>query len=451
MASYTNTAGVTYALTPITGLGGTITAYGVVITYPSEGGSTVTINNVPAANVMTTSGGTFDIVSALIGGTYVIPPGVTGTIDIAIALATLYPSTVYVGGTATIASNISALSGMTVHVDGGTVTAAGGDVLGALSNLTIDLDNGGTFSNGLAVIGVLNGTTINFGSNGGTFIVNGGGTAINISGLTINGFSNAKDYLEFQNLPAPMSYYSITGPSGAQVITLYSSNGMVLGTVGVAGTNFATGTVYQGQSGPLTVAENGTTVLIDPGASVLTCFLANTRIATPAGEALVEDLRAGDLVNTANGVKPVRWIGQSHVSARFTDPLRTLPVRIMAGALGDGLPVRDLLVSPDHAMFIGGILAHAGALVNGVSIIRETVMPETFIYYHIELATHELLFAEGALVESFVDNVDRMHFHNWDARDTPTESIQEMTYPRAKGYRQLPDAVRKLFEITKAA
>ncbi len=179
------------------------------------------------------------------------------------------------------------------------------------------------------------------------------------------------------------------------------------------------------------------------GQLVLTlCFYPGTRIATPEGEVLVEALRAGELVLTANGAKPVRWVGQSHVHTRFADPLRSLPIRIKAGALGDGLPVRDLLLSPDHAVFIDGILVQAGALVNGSSIVREQDVPEQFTYYHVELATHELLLAEGGQAESFVDNVDRVHFHNWDEREAPAEPIEEMPYPRAKSHRQVPMAIR---------
>ena len=173
------------------------------------------------------------------------------------------------------------------------------------------------------------------------------------------------------------------------------------------------------------------------------CFYPGTRIATPEGEVAVENLRAGDVVRTARGPQPVRWIGHSHVHRRFADPLRLLPIHIKAGALGDGLPARDLRLSTDHAIFIDGVLIQAGALVNGTTIIRDHTVPEQFTYYHVELATHELLLAEGLAAESFVDNVDRMHFHNWDARTAPDQSIVELPYPRVKSARQLPRALRR--------
>ena len=173
------------------------------------------------------------------------------------------------------------------------------------------------------------------------------------------------------------------------------------------------------------------------------CFYPGTLLATPSGETSVETLRAGDMLLTTNGPKPVRWVGQSHVSRRFADPLRVLPIRITAGALGEGLPVRDLLLSPDHALFLDGILIQAGAMVNGASILREHNVPETFTYYHVELASHELLLAEGVPSESFVDNVDRMHFSNWAEHEALGDMapIQEMPYARVKSRRQIPQAV----------
>ena len=178
------------------------------------------------------------------------------------------------------------------------------------------------------------------------------------------------------------------------------------------------------------------------------CFTAGTRIATVRGEVAVETLRAGDMLVTATGeAKPVRWIGRSTVSTRFADPLRVLPIRIRAGAFGENLPVRDLLVSPDHAMFLDNVLLQAGALVNGSSIIRETDVPETFVYYHVELGSHELILAEGALTESFVDNVDRMNFENWAEHQAlygEAAPIAEMDYPRAKAARQVPQSIGRM-------
>ena len=177
------------------------------------------------------------------------------------------------------------------------------------------------------------------------------------------------------------------------------------------------------------------------------CFMPGTRILTPEGELAVEALKAGDLVTTAEGKSmPIRWLGRQTVSRVFADPLRVLPIRITQGALGDNMPSRDLLVSPDHALLIDGALIQAGALVNDTSIVRETKVPERFTYYHVELADHSLIVAENTPAENFIDNIDRMAFDNWDEHDALPDAgdmqLVEMGYPRAKASRQVPRATR---------
>jgi hypothetical protein len=175
------------------------------------------------------------------------------------------------------------------------------------------------------------------------------------------------------------------------------------------------------------------------------CFMAGTAIRTPTGNVPVETLRIGDLVTLADGrTATVAWIGRQTISMVFADPLRVLPIRIKAHALEDGIPARDLLLSPDHAVLVDDILIQAGALVNGVSVLRESDVPTVFTYYHIEIADHSLLLAENTPAESFVDNVSRLNFDNWEERPDQNEdaTIAEMPYPRAKATRQVPKAIR---------
>jgi hypothetical protein len=143
---------------------------------------------------------------------------------------------------------------------------------------------------------------------------------------------------------------------------------------------------------------------------------------------------------------PVRWVGRQTISTRFADPLRVLPICIKAGALAENVPLRDLYVSPDHAILIDDILVHASALVNGTSIVRAPAPAQTFTYYHVELADHSLLLADNVPAESFIDNVDRLAFDNWDEHEALGDEatpLVEMSYPRAKAARQVPVAVRE--------
>lgn len=145
----------------------------------------------------------------------------------------------------------------------------------------------------------------------------------------------------------------------------------------------------------------------------LACFAEGTLIDTPGGPCAVEALREGMQVRTAaGGSKPVRWIGMRRLDLRrHPDPASAQPIRIMAGALADGVPRRDLLVSPAHAMFVDGLLVPAQLLVNGATIRHETAC-QAVTYYHVELDTHDVLLAEGAPTESYLDTGNRHIFEN---------------------------------------
>ena len=178
--------------------------------------------------------------------------------------------------------------------------------------------------------------------------------------------------------------------------------------------------------------------------TVQPCFLPGTRIATPSGEVAVETLQPGDLVLTADGrAVPVRWVGRQTVITALANPVQGLPVRIAAGALGENLPARDLLVSPGHALGFGDVLVNAGALVNGTTIRRETPLPRVFEYWHVELDSHMLLLAEGVPAESFLDSVEPAAFDNAATRPE-APPIAELDLPRARSHRQVPQWIRAM-------
>jgi hypothetical protein len=224
------------------------------------------------------------------------------------------------------------------------------------------------------------------------------------------------------------------------------------GTISGAAASGASGggSASHGTAG--TAANPTTTAFVHDDAAIVSpvCFRPGTRIATPRGFAAVEDLVPGDLVLTIDGAaEPVRWIGRQTIATRLADPIRVQPIRIRAGAIGAGVPTRDLLVSPDHAIGIDGILAHASALVDGLGVVREPLMGESLAYLHIELAEHRLVLAEGLAAETFIDNPENLAFDNGAERavalgDAPPAA--EMSLPRAKSRRQLPQATRLRLE-----
>ncbi len=144
----------------------------------------------------------------------------------------------------------------------------------------------------------------------------------------------------------------------------------------------------------------------------LPCFCAGTLVETLEGSVAIEALKAGDQIWTQDhGYQAIRWIGKTVVRLgpdAATD--KNCPVRIRAGALGDGLPQRDLLVSRQHRMVVSSkiikrmfdtdeVLVPAIKLVGLPGIELATDLSET-TYYHMLFDTHEIVKAEGALTES---------------------------------------------------
>ena len=177
------------------------------------------------------------------------------------------------------------------------------------------------------------------------------------------------------------------------------------------------------------------------------CFLPGTMIATPGGEVAVEDLRAGDLVRTADGRDvPVLWAARQTVVKRFFGE-RAQPVRIAAGALGAGVPHSDLFLTGDHGMLLGGLLINAGALVDGAGIawVPLAEVPERYTVHHIETEAHEAILANGAASESFIDYKGRKSFDNFSEYRSlygDERVIDEMPLPRISAARLVPPQVR---------
>ena len=157
--------------------------------------------------------------------------------------------------------------------------------------------------------------------------------------------------------------------------------------------------------------SDGTIVEIADGGFVL-CFLAGTQISTPEGEVAVEQLTVGgSVLNYRGDVKRIVWIGMGRVLATRGRRNAATPVIVQKNALADNIPHRDLRVTKAHSLYIDGALIPVEFLVNHRTILWDDHAQEVQLY-HIELETHDVLIANGALAESYRDDGNRWLFRN---------------------------------------
>jgi len=140
------------------------------------------------------------------------------------------------------------------------------------------------------------------------------------------------------------------------------------------------------------------------------CYAKGTYIATENAAVPVERLQEGDLVLTLSGdLEPVKWIGHRTVDCkRHPDSNEANPVRILKGAFSKNQPSRDLFLSPLHSLYVNGIFVPAIDLVNDLTIFQEARSKIT--YYHVELASHNVIYAEGMTAETYLDDNNRDFF-----------------------------------------
>jgi hypothetical protein len=143
-----------------------------------------------------------------------------------------------------------------------------------------------------------------------------------------------------------------------------------------------------------------------PGTKV--CFLRGSKILTADGYRPIETLRVGEHVQARfGGLSPIEKIGSFTLTR--TGPNRawagaSRPVRVKAGALGENCPSIDLCLTASHAVFTNGVLVPVINLVNGTSIVFETAEgQETLDFFHVALARHDVLDAQGAACETWRD------------------------------------------------
>ncbi|MFP7675162.1 Hint domain-containing protein [Marivita sp. S0852] len=158
------------------------------------------------------------------------------------------------------------------------------------------------------------------------------------------------------------------------------------------------------------------------------CFCRGSRIETRHGLRPVEALRAGDAVRRQDGTfATLRQVFHTGLCAdALARNAKLRPVRIMAGALANGLPLRDLLVSRQHRMLISSKIAermfgHRDVLVPAIKLtalpgIFEDVPVRAVDYYHLLFDAHEVILAEGAPTESLFTGPEALKAVSAEAR-----------------------------------
>jgi autotransporter passenger strand-loop-strand repeat protein len=382
-----------------------------------SGGTLVVSDGVTVTSMVIASGGTEIVESGgttknTVGGAAIVMSGGTDSGGFVDSGGT---ETVQKGGTG---MNVTVVAGGTEivqsgdttqnNIDSGTAIVSGTDTDGMIeSGGTEEVASGGAIVGGDLEGGtlvILSGGSADLASrlNNGAIVFSGSGPEqLTIDGnlapaAAISGFTDPAvggNTIDITGIGSAVTSTSFTFNSGAETLN-------VSGMLGLTTVDFTAGST----PGPLELTTDGN------GGILVICFAEGTRIATTRGDVAVETLREDASVLTAAGdVAGVKWIGHR----RFNLAARpdVAPIRFGAGSLGEGVPSRDLLVSPEHAMGLDGKLVPARLLVNGSTITRDTSMA-AITYYHVELPHHDLLLAEGAAAESWLDTGNRGMFAN---------------------------------------
>ena len=187
-------------------------------------------------------------------------------------------------------------------------------------------------------------------------------------------------------------------------------------------------------------ATNNPTGSSAPAYPAFICFAAGTMIKTDAKERTVESLAPGDLVLTLdNGLQPIRWIGRRSLDANELKENPNLrPIRIEAGALAEGVPNRDLVVSPQHRLFLRSkiaermfntteVLVHARHLLGleGVAVADDM---DSVTYVHAMCEDHEIIQANGTLAETLYTGTEAMKAMSPAATQEIGEIFGEVPY-----------------------
>jgi hypothetical protein len=195
----------------------------------------------------------------------------------------------------------------------------------------------------------------------------------------------------------------IKGQSRDGLGGLCGASGGMGGLPGLAGTACSTGT-GQNSLGGIGSARFASAPVAMP------CFATGVRILTPEGYIAVENLAEGGRVVTFSGAtRPIIWLGHRRVDlVAHAAPDAVTPIRVQAHAFGPNLPLRPVILSAEHAIYMLGVLVPVSALVNGTSVAP--VLMRAVTYWHVELDAHDAILADGLPCESYLDTGNRMDF-----------------------------------------
>jgi autotransporter passenger strand-loop-strand repeat protein len=273
-------------------------------------------------------------------------------------------------------------SNTTVEPGGYAVVSNGGSVTNVtLSGGTVVVENGGVLQGGFS-----------FAAPNGLLVISG--TTMPTATLSGFGFNETVDLA------------SIMSSAGVSA-TFVSSSSVLDVTSG--------GTTYQLALDPAHNYTGDTFAVSSAGGGInisIACFLSGSRILTSRGNVAVECLVVGDMVRNRAGERlPVKWIGHRRIDChRHARPWDVWPVRVRPGAFGEGRPLADLWLSPDHGVFVDGVLIPIRYLANGRTVAQEPRKSVT--YWHVELDRHDVILAEGLPCESYLDTGNRGTFAN---------------------------------------
>ncbi len=233
-----------------------------------------------------------------------------------------------------------------------------------------------------------------------------GSISENVIGLNVGTTTTPTNFIDYMNKTVTISDKSNAHTGTGATVNL--SDGSALTLTGVTG---AVGTWFVNTK---TDGAGGTDIFLST--TNATCYAAGTRILTAIGERSVESLMQGDIVLTLSGgelsAQPVKWVGHRRIDlTAHPHPETVAPIRIRRGAFAENMPHRDLLVSPDHAVFVDGKLICARQLINGTTIRQEKGWTSVE-YFHVELDAHAILLAEGLPAESYLNTGNRGFFAN---------------------------------------